>query len=171
MPIKTVLFYIFAAVVIGSAVVVTFHKSIMHCAFALLFTLFGVAALFAMMNADFLAVTQVIVYIGGVLVLFLFATFLTSGMSEIKVTNQTMRPFAGLLSGLALLLILLYTIFNTDFREVPVMGTNSTVKPIGDALLSVYLFPFEIISILLLAVLVGAVMIARREVSPEERDR
>ncbi|MEK6571394.1 MAG: NADH-quinone oxidoreductase subunit J, partial [Bacteroidota bacterium] len=78
MQLFDIVFYVFALVTVVSAFVVVFSKNIVHSAFSLLFTFFGVAGLYVLLNADFLAVTQLLIYVGGILILLLFGVMLTS---------------------------------------------------------------------------------------------
>lgn len=157
---RGVLFYLFAALVIGGALVVALSRNIVHSAFALLGTFAGVAALYAFLSADLVAVIQLMVYVGGVLILILFAVMLTARIDEANVSNPTIGRIPGLLALVAVAALMVYTgvtVFGRQVRQAP---AGETVSKIGDALLSRYVLPFEVISILLLAALLGAVTIA-----------
>ena len=155
-------FYLFALITVISAFVVVFIKNILRAVFALLFTLFGVAGLYLFLHADFLAATQVLIYVGGVLVLLLFGIMLTQKMVEVDIRSGRIQ-FAPSLVGMAILfLFLLFLIFQTPWH---VQGAATfqidTTSGIGTLLMTEWLLPFEVASILLLAALVGAVSIAR----------
>lgn len=167
---KSFFFYFISAVAVISAIIVTFHKSIIVSAFSLLFTLLGVAGLYALLHADFLAIAQIVIYIGGVFVLFLFAVFLTGKIGEIYASNISFGLKYSIPIAILLFLLLFFTIYNSPFGEVSVESSSPTTKAIGDLLLKDYLLPFEIVSVVLLAALIGAVFIARREVR-EEREK
>jgi len=166
LPLKTLLFGIISLVVIGSAAAVTFSRSLVTSAFALLGTLAGAAALYVLLSADFLAATQVIVYIGGILVLFLFAVMLTNRIDDVNVSNASMSLFAAAPIGLIVGWMGLHVALSNAFTILPVRDTNPTAIKIGDALLDTHLLPFEFVSVVLLAAMIGAVVIARREVRP-----
>jgi len=160
-------FYMIALLTVSSACVVVLSKNILRSVFALLFTLFGIAGLFLYLHADFLAATQVLIYVGGVLVLLLFGIMLTQKMVEADVRSGQIQ-FAPTLVAMGILFIfLLFMIFQTpwdvkgiaDFEQNQ-FGTGTT-SAIGTLLMTEWLLPFEIASILLLAALVGAVSIAR----------
>ena len=148
----------------ASALVVTFSRSIVYSCFALLGTFSGVTGLYLMLSADFVAVTQLLIYVGGVLVLVLFAVMLTNKIEEVHLSNPSInRGFTALLCGVfcfALTRLLLQGAWVTEEEE----SFHSVVSPIGNGLLTDYLLPFEVVSILLLVVLVGAAVIVRREV-------
>lgn len=167
-PGAVAVFYALAALTLAGAAWVAFARNIVHCAFALLATFLGVAGLYAFLAADLLAVVQLLVYVGGVLVLILFAVMLTAKLGGPLVSNPSQGVFAGLLA-LAVVAGL------TTFVAVRVFGgaapapAEPTTARIGNALLSAYVLPFEVISILLLAVLLGAVTLARGH-RPEDEE-
>jgi NADH:ubiquinone oxidoreductase subunit 6 (subunit J) len=102
MELTTILFYLFSIVTVGAAAVMVFSKNIVHSAFALMFTLIGVAALYVLLYADFLAATQLLVYVGGILILILFGVMLTTqGQTfSFKTITVNIAP-ASILSGAA----------------------------------------------------------------------
>lgn len=156
------LFYLLAALALAGACLVAFSRSIVHSAFALLGTFVGVAGLYALLAADLVAIVQVMVYVGGVLILILFAVMLTARVDEGKESNPTVGKIPGLAAMLAVAALLVVTAVKA-FGPRPVVAEvdpPSTVGPIGHLLLSTYVLPFEAISVLLLAVLIGAVTIA-----------
>ncbi|MEI6089269.1 MAG: NADH-quinone oxidoreductase subunit J [bacterium] len=168
MDIISILFLVFAAVVIGSAGVVVFSKNIMFSAFALLFTLFGIAGLYVLLNADFIAITQIMIYIGGILVLIIFGVMLTTKITQIEfrggLSGKIQLGTAGLAT--ALLAFTLVTVFmksNWLLKGDPNKVAETTVNSIGTMLLSEYLIQFEIASVLLLVAIIGATFIARRK--------
>ncbi len=161
------LFFVVAAAVIASAAGVAFSRNILHGALSLLGALLGVGALFIYLSADFLAVTQLLLYVGGVLVLILFAVMLTQGIGDRASSNPSKGTFGGSLLLLGLLGLFAYLAITVpwavDARTNAVLDT--TTERIGDLLLGHWLLVFEVISLLLLATLVGAVVVARREPS------
>lgn len=157
-------FFAFAGLAVVGAAGCAFSKNIVYSAFSLLASLFGVAAIFAWLSADYLAITQLVVYIGGVLVLFLFAVMLTNKITSVKDSNPVTNLGPAFLIGSALGGFLLYVATQTPWKTQPVEAQLHTTALVGDALLSQYLLPFELLSVLILAALVGAVMIARKEV-------
>ena len=163
------MFVVFAALAVLGAFVLFFHPSIVHGVFALVASLVGVAGLYWTLGADFLGATQLLLYVGGVTVLLLFAVMLTTRDSQ---RTQFGRYVLG-----ALLVGLLGAWLVDAFRGVQTVIADSgvglppdpqpTTHAIGTAFLdrAQYLLPFEAISVLLLVVLVGAVTLVRR--SPE----
>jgi NAD(P)H-quinone oxidoreductase subunit 6 len=157
------IFYAVAALTVGGAAAVALSRNILYSALGLLASLLGVAGLYAFLSADFVAVAQVFIYIGGVLVLILFAIMLTNRIGEVNISNASMGwASAGLLSAvmLAMLLVVAFEI------PWPIRSTGSapTTAPLGHALLQQWLLPFELASLILLATLIGAIIIARKEI-------
>src|SRR6266702_1311532 len=130
----------------------------------------GAGAIYVFLSADFLAVTQLLVYIGGVLVLILFAVMLTNRITEVTVSNVSL----GLPSGLALLAatapVLAFVAIATPWPERTPDPLAPTTRAIGNAFLTGWLLPFELASLVLLATLIGAVIIARKELKADEPD-
>jgi NAD(P)H-quinone oxidoreductase subunit 6 len=158
------LFIPIALFMIVSTCVVSFSRNLIYSAFALLGTLFGSAVLYGMLSADFVAVAQLLIYVGGILILILFAVMLTTGIADIKITNKSVYGKWALPVFFLLLFGLLSLLVGVDWPVAKEVTAQSMVRPIGHALLKEYLLPFEVISILLLGALVGAVVIVRREV-------
>ncbi len=159
--VAAVLFYIIAAVTIGTAMIVVYSRNIVHSGFALLGTFLGVAAIYALLLADFLAIVQLMVYVGGILVLILFAIMLTRQIGDVEVSNRSIGRIQGTMLWLGVLAILVMLFAKTPWVKFAGVQPGATTEPIGDALLSTYLLPFEIASVVLLAALIGAVIMAR----------
>jgi NADH-quinone oxidoreductase subunit J len=155
------IFYVLAAITLAGAAWVAFSRNIVHSAFALLATFFGVAGLYAFLAADLIAVIQLLVYVGGVLVLIVFAVMLTGRIGEARVSNPSLGRVPGLVALIVVGGLMTYVavcVFGGAGRPDPAQPTTAAM---GNALLSTYVLPFEVISILLLAVLLGAVTLAR----------
>lgn len=156
-------FYCFAIVVVGSAAVVVFSRSLIHSAFALLFTFFGVAALYAFLGADFLAATQMVIYVGGILVLLLFGVMLTHKLYELNLKSDVYQFWPALLAVLAVFGILATFMLRARWHGGAESPANPTTAAIGELLMKDYILPFEVASIFLLIALIGAAMIVRRK--------
>jgi len=156
-----IIFYCFSAVTIGSAAVVVFDKNIVRAAFALFFTLMGVAGLFAMLGADFLAGLQILLYAGGILVLILFGIMLTQRLVDVDIKSGRIQLLPSIIAGLILLFFMTIMIVKYKWNIATNVVYTYTTKSIGALLLTDYILPFEIASVALLAALIGAVMLAR----------
>jgi NAD(P)H-quinone oxidoreductase subunit 6 len=159
-PVHALFFFLFAALAVAGGCVVAFARNIVHSGFALLATFVGIAGLYAFLSADFLAIVQVMIYVGGVLILILFALMLTARIDDARVSNPTIGklPAAFLLLAFGGLLVFASVKEFGGVTELP--AGDPTTAGIGDALLSRFVMPFEVISVLLLAALLGAVTIA-----------
>lgn len=152
--------------IIAAMSAVTSSK-IMRAATLLLFVLFGTAGLYFMLHYTFLGAVQITVYAGGIVVLFIFAILLI-GRGSIDITHTSkLRYLAGLLSALSGMLITIWLINSTAFDCGNFKGTDVPMKSLGLAIMGTdrynYILPFEVMSILLLACTVGAILIARKK--------
>ena len=164
MELTVILFYVFVLVTLASAFVVVFSKNVVHSAFALLFTFFGVAALYVFLLADFLAITQLLIYVGGILVLLLFGVMLTTRVFDVQVRTGTFHvlPATIVVALIAAILVVLFWGTEWNVAASPVTGTG-TAPALGEQLLTTYVLPFEIASVVLVVAMIGAAMIARRD--------
>ena len=167
-----IVFYLFALITLVSAGIVVFSKNVVHAAFSLLFTFFGVAGLYVLLNADFLAVTQLLVYVGGILVLMLFGVMLTSKVISVDMKTGTLQTLPASVLVAVLAGVLCGIFWMTEWLSMPTGGqspgnpavwTKTTSPALGEALMTTYVLPFEIASVVLLVAMLGAAMIARRE--------
>ncbi len=169
MEIITILFYVFAVVTVVSAAMVAFSKSMMYSAFSLLFTLLGIAGLYVLLLADFLAVTQLMLYVGGILVLIIFAVMLTTNIDKLDMKKGFTGKGAYMLAGLAGLAVIItfgLVFANAEWflsAEKATPTDAGTIEAIGKALMGEYLIVFEVAAVLLLIAIVGAAKIARRK--------
>ena len=159
-----ILFLTICMLVIASAVWVVISPNLIHSAVSLLFTLFGVAGLYVFLYADFMAASQVIIYVGGILVLIIFGVMLTNKISDQNLSNKSQNRLPASIMCLILLAVQINVIVNTKWYLGEAMVRESTVNDIGIMLLSKYLLPFEVVSVLLLAALIGAAMLSRKKV-------
>lgn len=163
---KDIAFLVLAAFTLLSAAGVTFSRKIVYSGFSLLGTFMGAAGLFVLLSSDFVAVTQVLIYVGGILILILFAIMLTARMGDVKFNNESVnyKVAVPIVAGLGFFLI--SVLVGGTWQQAPFSEGEtyqSMIAPIGNALLKDYLLPFEIISIVLLGALIGAMVIVKGE--------
>ena len=163
MNLYDIFFYIFAAITLISAFFVVTNKNIIYSAFSLMLTFFGVAGIYVLLGADFIAIVQIIIYIGGIMILILFGVMLTTKITNapLKTEVSFMLPAAisvGIFSG-----ILLAVLLNTNWKVFGATQNNPTVVGLGTLLMNEYILIFELLGILLLIALIGAASIARKE--------
>ena len=162
MTVYDIIFYLFAVVTLLSAFFVVTSRNIVHAAFYLLFTFFGVAGIYVMLGADFVAIVQLIVYVGGILILLLFGVMITNKITNVDIKTGTINTLPAAI-GLGLFTgIIGSVILNTDWRVVDSKMPQSTLSVLGQMLLNEYVLVFELLGILLLIALVGAASMARR---------
>jgi NAD(P)H-quinone oxidoreductase subunit 6 len=164
MEISTAVFYLIAIITVGSAVVVAFSRNIIYSAFSLLGTFAGVAGLYVFLGADFVAAVQVLIYVGGILVLILFAVMLTHRITDVEITNRAVGRLPGLIVVGVFLALLIQTIRETPWVQVKELTHQPTTAKIGNLFLENYLLPFELASLVLLAAMIGAVVLSRKEI-------
>jgi len=161
------LFYATAFVTVAGAAGVALSRNILYSAVGLLAALLGVSGIYVLLSADFLAITQLLIYIGGVLVLILFAVMLTNRISDVNVSNGSVGLYGGVLIFVALVPVLLTAALVTPWRTIASPEIAYTAERLGNALLTRWLLPFEVASMVLLATLIGAIVIARKEIKAD----
>ncbi len=172
---ETILFYLFGTLAVISAILVISQRNVVHSAMFLAVTLLSVAGIFLTLHAEFLAGVQVIVYVGGILVLFVFVIMLIA-LRRAEAERQFNRQWTVAIVTSAILIVeFAYVIYKgqnsfllpaiASAPAIPVAGNSELV---GTALYTTYLLPFEIASILLLVAIVGAVVLAKKKTPAEE---
>lgn len=162
-------FVFLAIMTVVPALLVVSLKNLLHAGVALFFSLTGVAGLFILLGADFLGVIQLLAYAGGILVLIIFGVFLTARIYEGTKFEVSDRKVPALLGGaIAFVVFVVLSMVISKAEFVTVSGDfKPTTQALGDLFLTKYLLPFELISILLLFVMVGAAVIVRKEIGDE----
>jgi NADH:ubiquinone oxidoreductase subunit 6 (subunit J) len=159
-----IVFGVLFFITIGSACIVAFSQNLIYSAFALIGTFIGVSGTFVFLHADFLGLAQIMVYAGGILVLTIFAVMLTSKIDKKDRSNPVLN-YKAVVPLMLLLVLLLGRVVSTDmWATTSEVIAKPTAQEIGNQLLSNYLLPFELISVLLLMAMVGAAIITRRHV-------
>ena len=157
------LFLFISILVIASAVNVVISSQLIYSAVSLLFTLFGVAGLYVFLYADFMAATQVIIYVGGILVLIIFGVMLTNKIDKPSIANASQNQIVAASVTIVFFIAQVFVILNTKWINNGGEPLEETVRDIGRLLMKEYLLPFEIVSVLLLAALIGAATLARKK--------
>src|SRR5947208_8540814 len=169
--VTAVLFYIFALMAGGSALAVVVTKNIVRMAVALLFTLTGVAGLYFLLNAEFLAAVQLVVYAGGTLILIVFGVMLTSKSPFSKFDPKIGEVMIAISMCFVLFAALVMAIVSLPAKPQPPEINGYPMAQLGQILLGDFLVPFEIVSVLLLVVMIGAAYLAKgRRHEPQGRE-
>ncbi len=163
MSIYDFIFYLFAALTIVSGLMVISSDNIVRSAYYLLATLFGISGLYVLLGADFVAVTQIMVYIGGILILLLFGVMLTSDITHIEIKKGKIAVLPAIV-GVGVLLgsitsIMMKTNWKVSLSKIP----QTTTYDLGKLLITDYVLIFELLGILLLIAMIGAASMARRD--------
>lgn len=157
------IFYIFAAAIVIFAIMAVTLKNIFHCALSLVVALLAIAGIYIYLEAEFLAIIQILIFVGAIMTLIIFAIMLTLKITDknIKQHNEQRVLSFFISGGCAAFLIFIFSFF----KELPVAGgfESPPLVDIGKELLTKYALPFEVISVILLAALIGAVVISGKE--------
>ena len=156
-------FIVLAILLIISTLGVCISKNLVHAAVCLFFSLFIIAGFYIILYADFLAAVQVIVYVGGILVLIIFGVMLTNKLEKPSINISSMNQFLASALCSTLFILFTFTIYNTNWKISNTAEIQDSSAIIGRLILNEYLLQFEIVSILLLGALIGAATIARKK--------
>ncbi|NLC06685.1 MAG: NADH-quinone oxidoreductase subunit J [Syntrophomonadaceae bacterium] len=161
MSVSTIVFWIIAAVVLGSAISVVTAQNLVHAALFMVLTFFGVSGLYVLLEADFLAVVQILIYVGAIAVLIVFGVMLTQrkGMEETNVSSSH-KWVTGILVTI-LMVGFAYAVTRTPWQVSDHAAPESTVGLIGELMLTRFVIPFEIVGILLLVAVLGAIILTK----------
>ena len=166
MGITQVLFWFLSVVAIFSALMVITSKNPVYSVLWLIATFFAISGHYILLNAQFLAIVNIIVYAGAIMVLFLFVIMLMNLNKETEPQKNRWLKMAGAVAGGCLLLVLVAALKDTDIKHQQALvneGSIGLIKNLGKELFTTYVVPFEISSILFLSAMVGAVVIGKKE--------
>lgn len=162
----TIIFYLLAAMTIGCGIIAVSTRQIFRAAIALLFSLVGIAGIYFWLDYEFIAAVQIVVYVGGIVVLIIFSIFLTQQSGEKMPVQKMGRKLFSLLAVFCGFALTIVQIFEHTFVKTTAPAVGPTIRNIGEELISLdkngYALPFEVVSILLLAALIGCIVIAMR---------
>ena len=165
MGITTIAFILLSLMAIGSAIMLISSKSPVHSVLWLIVVFFAISGHYILLNAQFLAIVNIIVYAGAIMVLFLFVVMLMNLNAETEPIKNYRLRLIGILSGGSLLLVLIAAMMKIDVAQPVLMSTGDSglIKVLGHALFTNYVLPFEISSVLFLSAMIGAVIIGKKE--------
>jgi len=162
MEIPELFFYLFAFLVVGMSIVVVFSTNLLHAAFTLFFVLFGMAGFYALLGGDFIAMVQLMVYAGGINILLIFGTMLTADIIKPEESNFSFQGILTFVSGVAFAAVLFSVLNGVEWPVSQPLIAEPTTLDLGRLLLKEYILPFEVISFLLVAAMVGAIMVVMK---------
>ena len=163
----TIIFYLLAALTLVSGVLSVTTRQIFRAAIYLLFSLIGIAGIYFWLNYQFIAAVQIVVYVGGIVVLIIFSIFLTQQAGELLPKQQIGRKIFSALAAFCGFALTMVQVWKHSFTKSTGDAMEATVANIGTQMLNVdesgYALPFEVISMLLLAAMIGCIVIALRD--------
>lgn len=161
---ESLIFYIIALVAVASGVLVVTLRNIVHAVMFLALFLLSIAGLYASLKLDFLVVVQVFIFVGAVIVLFLFIVMLTFKISDFSQTMSNRQRGLAFWASSGMLFFLILAIAKTNaFSNLHKQDTPAPLRELGTEILTTYVLPFELVSLVLLVALIGAIVIARKE--------
>lgn len=163
MSVMQVIFLVVAVAAVGSAVGVVTSRNIFYSALLLIGCFFAVAGFYVLLEATFLAAVQVLIYVGAIAVLIIFAVMLTERMMTEKRRTWNEQWWVALLVTVALVAVMLYIVVTANWQTSDAATPTDAIVALGQTLLSTYVLPFEVASVILLMALIGAIIIAREE--------
>lgn len=165
MTISEILFWFLSALAIGSALMMVFNRNPVYSVLWLIVVFFAISGHYILLNAQFLAIVNIIVYAGAIMVLFLFVIMLMNLNADTEPQKNKWLQFAGAISGGTLLLVIVAALRQSEtlmVQKTVETGSAGLIKNLGAVLYSEYVLPFEISSILFLSAMVGAVVIGKK---------
>jgi len=157
------IFYILAALIVGSGVMVVTLKNVFHSLLFLVLCFFSVAGIYVLLHAEFVAAVQVLIYVGAVTVLLIFAIMMTAKIYSPSVRQVNEQVIPGLIIVGTILIVTLWAMSKTVWNVSRDVLAGQSTSVIGKSLLTTYVLPFEVVSIVLITALIGAIIIARRD--------
>jgi NADH-quinone oxidoreductase subunit J len=168
MTLMQVAFLVLAVAAVASAVGVVTSRNIFYSALMLIACLFMVAGFYVLLQAPFLAAVQVLIYVGAIAVLIIFAVMLTEGMMSKTTRSWNEQWWVALLVALCLAAVLLYIVVTATWQVSNAAPPAEAIAALGQTMMSTYVLPFEVASVILLMALIGAIIIAREEREEKE---
>lgn len=166
-PLTQIVFWVLTVITIGGGIGVISSRNLFRGAFSLILSFIGVAGYYVLLSAGFLAVVQLMVYVGSIAILILFAIMFSQRMMTAR--SQTNRQWwLGLPIAIVLFVVLVFIVSSVNWPVSGAVPVGDTVQQLGVAFLGSYLIPFMVVSVLLSVALVGAIILAREKTEAEE---
>ncbi len=156
-------FWVLAVLLVGSALAVVLSKNLFHAVLWLALALTGTAGVFVLLNAEFLAAVQLLLYAGGVITIVVFAIVVTEKLIGERLSQTNRGVPSGALVAAGLLWVIVSTLLQRPFPTTPLPQINDLTRIVGEQVLTIYVLPFELLALLMLAAMLGAIYFARPE--------
>jgi NADH:ubiquinone oxidoreductase subunit 6 (subunit J) len=160
---SVVAFWVLAALLVGSALAVVLSKNLFHAVLWLALALTGTAGVFLLLNAEFLAAVQLLLYAGGIITIVVFAIVVTERLIGERLSQTNRGVGSGAIVAVALLAIIVSTLMQRQLPSTPLPQTSDLTRLLGEQVLTTYVLPFELLALLMLAAMLGAIYFARPE--------
>jgi NADH-quinone oxidoreductase subunit J len=166
MAVTQILFWFLTALALVAAIGVVSSKNPIFSVLWLIIVFFAISGHYILMNAQFLAIVNIIVYAGAIMVLFLFVIMLMNLNAEAEPVKNVYMKMAGVISGMSLLIVLVAALSHSDIQNTVIRPGTSVglIKNLGKALFTQYVVPFELASVLFLSAMVGAIVLGKKDV-------
>jgi NADH-quinone oxidoreductase subunit J len=156
-------FWILSVLLVGSALAVVFSKNLFHAVLWLALALTGTAGIFLLLNAEFLAAVQLLLYAGGIITVVVFAIVVTERLIGERLSQTNRGVVSGALVTAGLLAIIVSTLMQRELPSTPLPQLSDLTRLVGEQVLTTFVLPFELLALLMLAAMLGAIYFARPE--------
>jgi NADH-quinone oxidoreductase subunit J len=156
-------FWILSVLLVGSALAVVFSKNLFHAVLWLALALTGTAGIFLLLNAEFLAAVQLLLYAGGIITVVVFAIVVTERLIGERLSQTNRGVVSGALVAAGLLAIIVSTLMQRELPSTPLPQLSDLTRLVGEQVLTTFVLPFELLALLMLAAMLGAIYFARPE--------
>ena len=163
MTISDVAFWILSVLLVGSALAVVLSKNLFHAVLWLALALTGTAGIFLLLNAEFLAAVQLLLYAGGIITVVVFAIVVTERLVGERLSQTNRGVFSGALLAGGLLALIVNTLMQRELPSTPLPQLSDLTRLVGEQVLTTFVLPFELLALLMLAAMLGAIYFARPE--------
>ena len=163
MTLSDLAFWVLSVLLVGSALAVVLSKNLFHAVLWLALALTGTAGIFLLLNAEFLAAVQLLLYAGGIITIVVFAIVVTERLVGERLSQTSRGVVSGALVAIALLVIIVNTLMQRELPSTPLPQLSDITRLMGEQVLTTFVLPFELLALLMLVAMLGAIYFARPE--------
>ena len=163
MTLSVLAFWILSVLLVGSALAVVLSKNLFHAVLWLALALTGTAGIFLLLNAEFLAAVQLLLYAGGIITIVVFAIVVTERLVGERLSQTNRGVVSGALVAIALLVVIVNTLTQRELPSTPLPQLSDITRLMGEQVLTTFVLPFELLALLMLVAMLGAIYFARPE--------
>ena len=163
MTLSDLAFWVLSVLLVGSALAVVLSKNLFHAVLWLALALTGTAGIFLLLNAEFLAAVQLLLYAGGIITIVVFAIVVTERLVGERLSQTSRGVVSGGLVAIALLVTIVNTLMQRELPSTPLPQLSDITRLMGEQVLTTFVLPFELLALLMLVAMLGAIYFARPE--------